>query len=108
MITRQTLLSSLVASMVLLAGSAAFAADVPPANRAAPSKEMREKMATLHEQMAACLRSEKPIADCRSEMKKSCGEIMGKEGCPMMGGMHYGMMDHGTMKDPSSAPPEPK
>lgn len=103
MITRQTLLRTLVASMVFLAGSAAFAADVPPANQAAPSKEMREKMAILHEQMAACLRSEKPIADCRSEMKKSCGEIMAKEGCPMMEGMHHGMM-----KNPSSVPPEPK
>ena len=104
MTTRQTLLRNLVASMVVLAGGGAtFAADVPSANHAAPTKEMREKMATLHEQMAACLRSDKPIADCRSEMKKSCGEIMGKEGCPMMDGMHHGMM-----KDQSSLPPKQK
>lgn len=108
MITRKTLGRNLVASMVLLAGGAAFAADVPPANHATPSKEMREKMATLHERMAACLRSDKPIADCRSEMKKSCGEIMGKEGCPMMDGMHHGMMDHGMMNNPSSVTSEPK
>jgi hypothetical protein len=102
--TRQTLLRNLVASMVVLAGGGAtFAADVPPANHAAPTKEMREKMATLHEQMAACLRSDKPIADCRSEMKKSCGETMGEEGCPKMDGMHHRMM-----KDQSSVPPKQK
>ena len=56
--------------------------------------EQRQKMASLHDKMAACLRSEKPLADCRQEMWKSCKE-MGKEGgCPMMG-EHHGKM-HGS------------
>jgi hypothetical protein len=93
MYTRRTanaLIPNLMASIVLIAGaSAAFAADQPPA--AAPSKEMREKMATLHEQMAACLRSDKVISDCRAQMMKECSEQMGQKDCPMMG-MHDRMM----------------
>jgi hypothetical protein len=84
----------------LLSVSAAWAADPAPAaptSQAAPSKEMREKMAKLHEQMAACLRSDKSIDECRTEMMKECHETMGKEGCPMMGGGHkpmHGMKPH--------------
>jgi hypothetical protein len=82
-----------IASMLVIAGAGfAFAADAP-ANHPAPSKEMREKMATLHEQMAACLRSDKPMADCRTEMMKNCQSMMGDQGCPMMG-MGKGMHDH--------------
>ena len=69
-----TLLSGLVAS-VLLTGIA-LGAD-PPVSRLEPSKEMRQKMATLHEQMAACLRSDKALADCRTEIMKGCQEQMG-------------------------------
>ena len=65
------------------------------ANPTAPPKEVREKMATLHEQMAACLRSDKPLADCHSEMMKSCQDTMGKKDCPMMG---HGMMGSGSGK----------
>lgn len=77
---------------VLIGGPTASAAE-PPAAPPEPSKEMRAKMAAAHEQMAACLRSDKPIAACRSEMMKSCQEIMGERGCPMMGmGMHQPRM----------------
>jgi|SRR6185369_6117625 len=75
--------------LVIMGASAVFAADPPAANHPAPSKEMREKMATLHEQMATCLRSDKPISDCHSQMMKNCQETMGDQGCPMMG--------HGSM-----------
>jgi hypothetical protein len=44
--------------------------------QAALSKETREKMATLHEHMAACLRSDKSISDCRSEMMQGRGGMM--------------------------------
>ena len=65
------------------------AAPTPPT----PSKEMREKMASMHERMAACLRSEKPFVECRNEMMKSCQQLSGDNGCPMMGmGMHGRMM----------------
>jgi hypothetical protein len=63
------------------------------ATQAAPSKEIREKMATLHEQMAACLRSDKSLAECRTQMMKGCRDL-GSQTCPMMGmggGMGMGM-----------------
>ena len=81
---------------------ATVAAAEPPAAPPEPSKEMRAKMAAAHEQMAACLRSEKSMADCRKEMMKSHHELMGEQGCPMM---EMGM--HGpSVKDASPAPPK--
>jgi hypothetical protein len=80
------LVSSLLASLVVtLSGGAPLAAEPPAAAATAPSKETREQMATMHEQMAACLRSDKPIADCRKEAMKHHQELMGKDGCPMTG-----------------------
>jgi hypothetical protein len=54
-------------------GDAAKAADAKTANtgNAAPSPEDRAKMAEAHEKMAACLRSNRPMKECRSEMKKA-------------------------------------
>lgn len=53
-------------------GDAAKAADAKPAKtgKAAPSPEDRAKMAEAHEKMAACLRSNRPMKECRSEMGK--------------------------------------
>ncbi len=88
---------------LILDASAAFAAEPPSqshAANAAPSKEQREKMATIHEHMAACLRSDKPIAECGKEAMRSCQDMMGKEGCPMMGaGMHEHMMQQPANAD---------
>ena len=85
--------TSIAVISLFMAVGAATAASPPTTDNTAPSKETREKMATLHEHMAACLRSDKAIAECRSEMMKSCREVMGKDGCPMMGpGMHGGTM----------------
>lgn len=73
----------------LLVYSVTVAAAAPPAAPPEPSKEMRAKMAAAHEQMAACLRSERPIAECHKEMMKNHHELMGEHGCPMMeSGMH--------------------
>jgi len=36
--------------------------------------------------MAACLKSSRPIEECRAEMFKGCRETMGQTGCPMVGG----------------------
>lgn len=55
-----------------------------------PSKEDRAKMADLHDKMAACLRSDKPMKDCKDEMHKSC-ESMG-DSCPMHAGHGKKMM----------------
>jgi hypothetical protein len=57
-----------------------------------PSKEARAKMATMHEQMAACLKSDKKFSECHDQMMSSCP--MMKDGkCPMM--MHH---DHEAKK----------
>jgi hypothetical protein len=61
-----------------------------------PSAEQRNEMAKVHDLMAACLRSTKPIEECHKEMKKSCEEQMERgEGCMMM--------EHGMGKKSSGA-----
>lgn len=46
------------------------------------TKEGRLKRADLMDKMADCLRSDKPLAECREMMRKECP--MAKEGfCPM-------------------------
>lgn len=95
-------LFGLIASTCI--GWAAATAAEPPAPPAEPSKEMRAKMASAHERMAACLRSERPMAECRSDMMKSCHEVMGERGCPMMG---MGMKREG-MKGPGGSAPKDK
>jgi hypothetical protein len=83
----------------LLSASLASAAEPKKSEPAAPSAEQREKMAAVHQKMAECLRSDRPMSECRAEMDKSCQEMMGDSGCPMMGagqgGMGPGMMGHG-------------
>ena len=56
--------------------------------------EQRQTMAAAHEKMAACLRSDRPLSECRNEMMQACHKMMGKEGCPMMGDMQE-MMERG-------------
>jgi hypothetical protein len=85
----------------MLVSAIALAADNAPVSPPEPSKEMRAKMATIHEQMAACLRSDKSFSDCRSEMMKGCQQMMGKRGCPMMG---MGMNSQMIKETSSSAP----
>ena len=99
------LILAVIASIVLGGASLAFATDLsPPAAPPAPSKEMREKMATVHERIAACLRSDRTMTECRKEMQQACQDMMGKEGCPMMGmGMHGGMM-----QEPPAGKPDAK
>jgi hypothetical protein len=90
------LCSTLAAGAIALAlcAGAVFAADAPPPAHPAPSKQMREKMATMHERMAGCLRSDKAVATCHDEMAKACHEMMGEKGCPMMGMHEHAMTDH--------------
>lgn len=84
------------ALMLAIGTGATFAADAPAMTQAAPSKEMREKMASTHEQMAACLRSDKAVSVCHTEMMKKCHELMGENGCPKMGMHDHMMKDHPT------------
>ena len=101
-----------MASVLMIMGiSTAFAAGPPTASPSEMSKEMRQKMASLHEQMARCLRSGKAIADCHSQMMKSCQDAMGEQGCRMM---RHGMTDGGSGKhdhmihDPAKNPDDHK
>ena len=96
--TSKLILRSLMVSIVLSGATAALAQD-KPATTAEPSKETREKMAVMHEKMAACLRSDKSLADCRNEMRAYC-QSLGPSGCPMGPGM--GM--HGPMNGPMNRP----
>jgi len=97
----------LAVGALLLCGSA-WSADPAPAasaSQAAPSKEMREKMAAVHEQMATCLRSEKAFDECRKQMMQSCRQTVGSQSCPMMGmGMGSGMGHGHTQPAPGSSP----
>lgn len=54
--------------------------------------EQRKQMADMHEKMATCLRSTKPMEECRKEMMSSCKEM--GDSCPMMGKMHGHHMMH--------------
>jgi hypothetical protein len=74
-------------AVLLLSGASAWAADAPTSTSSArePSQELREKMATVHEQMAACLRSEKSFAECRSQMQSNCRQNADGQTCPLMG-----------------------
>ena len=76
-------------------GSSAFGAE--SASKSVDAKkppefttEQRHKMADLHNKMALCLRSDRPMLECRQEMMTGCKDTMGKDGCPMMGGMMHG------------------
>lgn len=74
-----------------LVSGGAFAHDKKAMMKMTP--EQRQNMAMMHEKMAACLRTDKPIGDCKTEMRKSCKE-MGAMACPMM--KHAG---HETMPE---------
>jgi hypothetical protein len=64
--------------LVALAATAgaSFAAEPEHMDHPAPTKEMRAKMAAAHEQMAACLKSDRPIMECHEEMMKHHDEYM--------------------------------
>ncbi|MDG0817657.1 hypothetical protein [Bdellovibrio svalbardensis] len=92
---KSTLLAALVA--ITFGATLSHAADTAKKSTTSKAPPMewtavqRENMAKMHESMATCLRSSKSMSDCRAEMKTSCKE-MGKEGCPMHGKGHHGMM----------------
>jgi hypothetical protein len=100
----------LLLGMVAMLGGSALAQDKGTTPTKAPqtkapqmTPEQRGKMADLHEKMAACLRSNRPISECHNDMMKGCQETMGAGGCPMMGGMgphgpHHGGATQGQTK----------
>jgi hypothetical protein len=102
----------MLALVAWVSGAPAFAAEPKTSAPAEPGAEQREKMAAVHQKMAECLRSARPMAECRSEMANSCHEMMGDSGCPMMGsgagGMGPGMMGHGQMGGGMMGQPAPE
>ena len=83
----------------------ALAAETTPAtkmddkkDKPAVTAEQREKMASMHEKVATCLRSTKPFEECHEEMKKEHEEMMAEHKGMMA--EHKGMMhDMKCMKD---------
>lgn len=70
---------------LLLATNSLYAA-TKQSNKMMPMEmtpEQRVNMATVHENMAACLKSDKSLEACHSEMRESCKTMMGSEGCMM-------------------------
>lgn len=67
--------------------SLAKAEENQPAATAETRAQMHDKMAAVHQKMAACLREGKPETECQSMMREECP--MGKNGCMM--GMGQGM-----------------
>lgn len=66
----------------------------PHATKIQPfTAQEREKMAAIHEKMAACIRSDRPLKECHNEMHEQYMEVMGTHGCPMAGEVG-GKMQH--------------
>lgn len=103
MASKGNLLFVIVAGIALVGSGIVLGADAQQSGTADPSPASRQKMADIHQKMSICLRSDKPIAECRSDMRKNCQDLMGKDGCPMMGqwtgGMGPGMMGGRMMQE---------
>jgi hypothetical protein len=69
-----------IAACLLFSASGAWAADEGKAAATEPSAEKRRTMAQHHREMAACLESERPMAECRAEIHAKHGE---EGGCAM-------------------------
>jgi hypothetical protein len=117
MIGRVTPWMGMVAALALMWAGTARSEEPKKGPPPAPTAEQRQKMAEVHEKMAACLRSERPIGECRKEMATACRDTLGADACPMMGhapgGMGPGMMGPGGMGQghmmgpPTSTTPPP-
>ena len=98
---------ALLGALVVVAGGALAATSAAKAEW--PTHVQREKMARIHEQMAACLRSDRPFTECRQEMMRACRTEFGYRGCRMMHGgqpmgRRGGMMQGGGMMGPPGGP----
>ena len=62
----------------------------------AASPDERAKMAEAHERIAACLRSTRPMKECRSEMKKAHKDMGHGDECSMDHAEKGEGHDHGT------------
>ncbi len=107
-ISRHGVLQGALLGACVIAAGGAFAA-TSAAKTAWPTHAQREQMAQIHEQMAACLRSDRSFAECRQAMMRACRAELGTGGCRMMqggrpGGRRGGMMRGGGMMGPPGGP----
>ena len=82
---RQTSLALVLLALTAAPLSVAVAAEPPSNGDSEISKQQREQMAKAHEKLAACLRSDRALDECRQEMRATCMSTFGEQGCPMMG-----------------------
>jgi precorrin-2 methylase len=86
--TRMKMIPGIICLLALTAtAGVAFSAEPEHMDHPAVTKEMRAKMAAAHEQMAACLKSDRPLSDCHAEMMKQHDEFM----------THHEAGEHGDM-----------
>ncbi len=64
----------LVLGAIIGLAATALAQGMPMTPEMTPAQ--RQKMADVHEKMAACLRSDRAAADCHQEMLQSCQATM--------------------------------
>ena len=105
-----------LALLALAFAAPTWAADAKKTSPPEPTAEQRQKMAEVYQKMADCVRSTRPMTECRSEMVAACHSIGGGV-CPGMGrgrgGMGPGMMGYGggpgmmQGPPPTSPPPAP-
>ncbi len=90
---KTTVLNIFVLTLTLSMGSFALAASKTKAessDKKPPMEitaEQRQQMAGMHEKMATCLRSDKSMDDCHSEMMATHKDFKDQGSCPMHG-MH--------------------
>lgn len=80
---------------VLVSSPFALGADIDKTSKSSwmnMSAETRKQMAEMHQEMADCLKSNKPITECRENMMANC-PMMKDGNCPMMGMMMKMMGD---------------
>lgn len=82
---------------IALAAGGAGAQDAAKPAPGEPTAAQRHQMAEIHQKMADCLASERPIGECRTQMQADCQQAMGAQGCPMLMGAGHGMMAGGMM-----------
>lgn len=105
---RSNLANALLAIAVLLSSPASVWAEQKDDGDRQSKIKMHEQMGETHRKYADCLKANKPMDDCKSEMMKNCPMMKAGKKCPMKDMMgeadmsgHEGMgeMDHSKMKN---------
>jgi hypothetical protein len=78
MTSRTSRWCALIAAFALALASPSLAAEPEKPAAPAPSAEQRQKMAEAHQRMADCLKSDRPMSECKGEMMKSCEGMHGE------------------------------